>query len=91
MHLHSFAYDFHVRVLSDRLGKLVQRQKTARRTAYGRDPAAALPERRDPVQSNANNPESGGGRKNAVAGFLDDFLKYYTAPPLHAGCLVLAG
>lgn len=96
--MHSFVYDFHVRVLSDRLNELVQKQKTGKKSDYSRDLATLL-EQRNSVQSNANNPESGSNSSsnnssskiNAIVGFLDDFLKYYTTPPLHSGCLVLAG
>lgn len=89
MHLHSFTYDFHVRVLSDRLSKLVQKQKTGKKNNDGRDLAMLL-EHRNSTQSNVI--KSGGGRKkNAIAGFLDDFLKYYNVPPLYSSCLVLSG
>jgi len=87
MHLHSFTYDFHVRVLSDRLKQLVQKQKTSKRSNYGRDLSMLL-EHRNSVQMNTNK---SGSKKNAIAGFLDDFLKYYTMPPLYSSCLILAG
>lgn len=89
MHLHSFTYDFHIRILSDRLNKLVQKQKSSKRNNYGHDLSMLL-EHKTSAQSNTNKSESG-TKKNAIAGFLDDFLKYYTLPPLYSSCLVLAG
>lgn len=89
MHLHSFTYDFHVRVLSDRLSKLVQKQKTSKRINDDRHLAMLL-EHRNSVQSNLTKPGDG-RKKNSIAGFLDDFLKYYNEPPLYSSCLVLAG
>jgi len=89
MHLHSFTYDFHVRVLSDRLNKLVQIQKSGKRNNYGRNLSMLL-EHRNSVINNTNK-TGNGSKKNAIAGFLDDFLKYYTLPPLYSSCLVLSG
>lgn len=89
MHLHSFTYDFHVRILSDRLSKLVQKQKTGKRNNYGLDLSLLL-EQRSSVQ-NSGNKSGNSSKKNAIAGFLDDFLKYYLLPPLYSSCLVLAG
>lgn len=89
MHLHSFTYDFHIRVLSDRLSKLVQKQKSCKKNNYGRDLSMLL-ESKTSTQSNTNKSESG-SKKNSIAGFLDDFLKYYTLPPLYSSCLVLSG
>lgn len=90
MHLHSFTYDFHVRVLSDRLSKLVQKQKARKKSNYGHDLSMLL-EHRNSVQSNAAIKPGSSSKKNAIAGFLDDFLKYYTTPPLYSSCLVIAG
>lgn len=84
MHLHSFTYDFHIRVLSDKLNKLLQKQKS------GKKNLSILLESKISAQSSTNKAESV-SNKNAIAGFLDDFLKYYTLPPLYSNCLVLAG
>lgn len=84
MHLHSFTYDFHIRVLSDKLNKLLQKQKS------GQKNVSILLESKISAQSSTNKTESV-TNKNAIAGFLDDFLKYYTLPPLYSNCLVLAG
>lgn len=89
MHLHSFTYDFHVRILSDRLSILIQKQNRDKRNNYSRD-LSMLSEHSNSTQSNANKLGSS-SKKNAVAGFLDDFLKYYNLPPLYSRCLVLAG
>lgn len=89
MHLHSFTYDFHVRVLSDRLSNLVKKQKRVKRNNNCRDLSMLL-EHRNSVQINVNKSESS-SKKNAIAGFLDDFLMYYNQPPLYSSCLVLAG
>lgn len=91
MHLHSFTYDFHVRVLSERLSKLVQKEKTGKRNNYSHNLSMLL-ENRTIEQDNTNPPEKKiKKKKNAIAGFLDDYLKYYTLPPLYSSCLVLAG
>lgn len=84
MHLHSFTYDFHIRVLSDKLNKLLLKQKS------GKKNLSILLESTFSAQSSTNKAE-GVSNKNAIAGFLDDFLKYYTLPPLYSNCLVLAG
>lgn len=84
MHLHSFTYDFHIRVLSDKLNKLLQKQKS------GKKNLSILLESKISAQSSTNKAETV-SNKNAIAGFLDDFLKYYTLPPLYSNCLVLAG
>lgn len=89
MHLHSFTYDFHVRVLSDKLSILIQKQKIGKKYNYSRDVSMLL-EHRNSAQSNTNKLGSN-SKKNAVAGFLDDFLMYYTLPPLYSSCLVLSG
>lgn len=89
MHLHSFTYDFHVRVLSDRLNILVQKQKRGKKNNYGRNLSMLL-EHRNSTQSSANK-LGNNSKKNAVAGFLDDFLMYYNLPPLFSNCLVLSG
>lgn len=92
MHLHSFTYDFHVRVLSERLSKLVQKENTGKRNNYGHNLSMLL-ENRNIVQDNTNDPpeKKVKKKKNAIAGFLDDYLKYYNLPPLYSSCLVLAG
>lgn len=89
MHLHSFTYDFHVRILSDRLRKLVVQQKTGNGCKYGCDILMLL-DHKNSIQNSANK-TGNSNKKNAIAGFLDDFLKYYTLPPLYSNCLVLAG
>lgn len=89
MHLHSFTYDFHVRTLSDRLSKLVEKQKAGKRCNYGCDILMLL-DHKNSIQNSANK-TGNNNKKNAIAGFLDDFLKYYTLPPLYSSCLVLAG
>lgn len=89
MHLHSFTYDFHVRILSDRLSKLVEKQKAGKRCNYGCDILMLL-DHKNSIQNSANK-TGNNNKKNAIAGFLDDFLKYYTLPPLYSNCLVLAG
>jgi len=89
MHLHSFTYDFHVRTLSNRLSKLVERQKAGKRCNYGCDILTSL-DHKNSIQNSANK-TGNNSKKNAIAGFLDDFLKYYTLPPLYSNCLVLAG
>lgn len=89
MHLHSFAYDFHIRVLSDRLNKLIQKQKTGKGISYGQDLSILLDSKNS--ASSSTNKSGSGSQKNAVAGFLDDFLEYYELPPLYSSCLVIAG
>lgn len=89
LHLHSFTYDFHVRVLSETLSKQVQRQKMCKRKDYALDLSLLLEQRNS--QKNSANKSGSSREKNAIAGFLDDFLKYYTLPPLYSRCLVLAG
>lgn len=110
MHLHSFAYDFHVEILSERLTRLIQKQKTINRNNYG----DTLSEQRSAAHSiahstthsttlsttlstthstthSAGSKSDSDRKKNAIAGFLDDFLKYYTSPPLYSCSLVLTG
>lgn len=89
MHLHSFTYDFHIRVLSDRLNKLAHKQKTSRRNNYSHDLSTLLEYKNS--ASSSTNKSGSGSQKNSVASFLDDFLEYYKAPPLYCSCLVLAG
>lgn len=89
MHLHSFTYDFHVRVLTDRLTKLVQKQKTSKRKNHAQKWSMFL-EHRNSLQNSVNKSASK-SKKNAIAEFLDDFLKYYNQPPLYSDCLVLSG
>lgn len=88
MHLHSFTYDFHVKILSERLTRLIQKQNTAKRNNYGRDLSDVLEQR---SSTSTGSKSDGDKKKNAIAGFLDDFLKYYTSPPLYSCSLVLAG
>lgn len=89
MHLHSFTYDFHIRVLSDRLNKLVHKQKTGRRNNYSQDLSTLLEHKNS--ASSSTTKSGNGSQKNSVASFLDDFLEYYKVPPLYSSCLVLAG
>lgn len=89
MHLHSFTYDFHVRILSNRLTKLVDKQKAGKRCNYGCDISMLLDHKTSILNSASKTGSS--NKKNSIAGFLDDFLKYYNLPPLYSRCLVLAG
>lgn len=104
MHLHSFAYDFHVDILSERLTSLIQKQKTINR--INSDTLSEIVDQQSVTHSithsttlsstlsSTNSAESKSDsekKKNAIIGFLDDFLKYYTSPPLYSCSLVLTG
>lgn len=84
MHFHSFTYDFHACVLSERLKKLSQNQILEKRTL-------------EIVLNNSNsskkstNKTKSGFAKNVVTGFFDDFLKYYEKAPLYSNSLILQG
>ncbi|VVC31045.1 Hypothetical protein CINCED_3A015141 [Cinara cedri] len=88
MHLHSFTYDFHVKILSDRLTRLVKKQKVAKKKNYSRDLSELLEQ--SSTQGIENKSEND-RTKNSISRFLDDFLKYYTLPPIYSCSLVLAG
>ncbi|XP_050434218.1 uncharacterized protein LOC126841666 isoform X2 [Adelges cooleyi] len=96
MHLHSFTYDFHVRILTDRLGKLIKnvnnnrfvvvvgpgkQQSQPQQTSSALNKSAAH-------QSNNASRSAHVPKINAVSGFLDDFLRYYNQPPTYSRCLV---
>lgn len=84
MHLHSFTYDFHACILSERLKKLAQKQKLEKRTL-------SIVLDNSISSHNCTNKFESGSVKNVITGFFDDFLKYYEKPPLYSNCLILQG
>ncbi|XP_050530001.1 KICSTOR complex protein SZT2-like isoform X2 [Daktulosphaira vitifoliae] len=84
MHLHSFTYDFHVRVLSDRLNKLIKNKFNEYNNYYKIE--KQLVQNKNCIQKVSKTIND--CKINAIAGFLNDFLKYYKQPPLYSRCLV---
>lgn len=67
----------------------MQKQKTGKRKNYGQNLSMLLEQKNS--SPNSSNASGNSNKKNAIAEFLDDFLKYYNQPPLYSNCLVLSG